>query len=590
MTQSLLDRLSEVVGNAFEAEGLDAEYGRVQRSDRPDLAPFQCNGALAAAKREKKNPRALGEALASHLSGQEMFASIEVAGPGFLNLKVTDDVLATTVTRIGSDPLNGSWQRAENDREKVVIDYGGPNIAKPLHVGHLRSAIIGESMKRLFRLVGDEVLGDIHLGDWGLQMGQLITQLELEQPELPYFDETFAGPYPEQSPVTVDDLARLYPLASAASKSDEDYRSRAQAATSALQDGRPGYRALWRHFVDVSKAALERDYAELGVTFDLWKGEANVQDRISPLTDRLADQGLVEDSEGARVIFVAEETDRKKLNPVMMIKSNGSVGYHSTDMATIEERVEDYGAQRIVYVVDNRQSQHFEEVFRAAAKAGLIGLDHLEHTGFGTMNGTDGKPFKTREGGVLRLRDLIDTVVSEARARLAENDVGSDYDEDERADIAHKIGIAALKFGDLSNPRTSDYIFDPKRFVTFEGKTGPYLLYAVVRIRSVLAKAGEEIGSTAPIIITEDAERDLAHELAAYPEAVANAYAKRMPHILCDHAFALAQAFSKFYAACRIGDEADDATRSSRLRLARITADQLATVLKTLGLPVPDRM
>ncbi|RFB04902.1 arginine--tRNA ligase [Parvularcula marina] len=588
-THSLLDRLSGVVGEAFAAEGMDASYGRVQRSDRPDLAPFQCNGALAAAKAQKQNPRALGEAVAKRLEADPLLAKVELAGPGFLNLTVTDEALGQAATKIAADPQSGAWARAEDAREKVIIDYGGPNVAKPLHVGHLRAAIIGEAMKRLFRLAGDDVLGDIHLGDWGLQMGQLITQLEIEQPDLPYFDEGNTGPYPSESPVTVDDLARLYPIASAASKEDEAYRAKAQAATTALQQGRPGYRALWQHFVDVSKAALERDYAELGVSFDLWKGEADVQDRIGPLTERLEKDGLVVESEGAKVIFVAEESDKKKLNPVMMVKSNGSVGYHSTDMATIEERVDEFGAERIIYVVDNRQSQHFEEVFRAAAKAGLIGLDRLEHTGFGTMNGTDGKPFKTREGGVLRLRDLIDMVVSEAEARIAEGEMGAEFSDEERAEIARKVGVAALKFGDLSNPRTSDYIFDPKRFVTFEGKTGPYLLYAVVRIRSVLARADSD-GGTADIVVTEQAERDLVLELAAYSEAVEGAYQKRMPHLLCDHAFSLAQAFSRFYAACRIGDEADVEKRASRLRLVRAAADQLTNALTILGLPIPDRM
>ena len=586
---SLLDRLSEAVGAAFEAEGLDPAMGRVQVSDRPDLAPFQCNGALGAAKAMKTNPRALGEALAGRLEANPLFSKIEVAGPGFLNLTVTDEILGEVATGIAADPQLGAWARPEDQRERVIMDYGGPNVAKPLHVGHLRAAIIGESMKRLFRLVGDEVLGDIHLGDWGLQMGQLITQLEIEQPDLVYFDESFTGPYPAESPVTVDDLARLYPVASAASKEDEDYRARAQAATTALQQGRPGYRALWQHFVAVSKEALERDYGELDVTFDLWKGEADVQDRIGPMVERLEATGLVEESEGAKVIFVAEESDRKKLNPVMMVKSNGSVGYHSTDMATIEERVEDFGAQRIVYVVDNRQSQHFEEVFRAAAKAGLIAEDRLEHTGFGTMNGKDGKPFKTREGGVLRLRDLIDMVVGEAEARLADNDMGSEYGDEERREIARKVGVAALKFGDLSNPRTSDYVFDPERFVTFEGKTGPYLLYAMVRIRSVLTKAGSD-GGDSDIVVTEPAERDLVLALSSYGDAVAAAYARRMPHLLADHAFLLAQAFSRFYAACRIGDEADSAKRASRLRLVRTTADQLSATLDVLGLPVPERM
>ncbi|ADM08522.1 arginyl-tRNA synthetase [Parvularcula bermudensis HTCC2503] len=586
----LRQRLGALVAEAFAAEGVDPQFGAVQRSDRPDLAPFQCNGALAAAKQAKANPRAIGEAVKRRLDDNPIFEKVELAGPGFLNLTPADGALAEAAASLSTDPHLGAWQRPVDERQTIILDYGGPNVAKPLHVGHLRAAIIGESLKRLFRAVGDDVLGDIHLGDWGLQMGQLITQLAEEQPDLPYFDADFTGPYPTQSPVTVDDLAALYPRASAASKADPDRRAAAQAATMDLQQGRPGYRALWAHFVDVSKAALEADYAELGVTFDLWRGEASVQDRIGPLTERLKAKGVVTESEGALVIDVAREADKKTLNPVMMIKSNGSVGYHSTDVATIEERVEEFGAERIVYVVDQRQAQHFEEVFRAVERAGLIEADRLEHAGFGTMNGPDGRPFKTREGGVLRLRDLIDQVVEAARRRLAEGGFSADEDSAVREDTARKVGIAALKFGDLSNPRTSDYVFDVDRFVTFEGKTGPYLLYGVVRVRSVIAKAGERPDPAAPILLTDEAERQLVLEMSLYGDAVEAAYRRRLPHLICDHAYRLAQAFSRFYTHCRIGDEADPAVRASRLALALLTARQLEAALTLLGIDVPEKM
>lgn len=584
---SLLDRLSEIVGEAFAANDLDASYGQVQRSDRPDLAQFQCNGALAAARAAKTNPRAIGQAVADKLSGNEMFRDVSLAGPGFLNLTLSDHVLNDAAEALASDTHIGGWQRP--DPEKTIMDYGGPNVAKPLHVGHLRAAIIGEAMKRLFREAGDEVLGDIHLGDWGLQMGQLITQVEIEYPDLPYFDERFDGPYPDESPVTVDDLARLYPIASAACKEDEARKAEAQKATAELQAGRPGYRALWRHFVDVSKAALEADYQELGVTFDLWKGESDVQDRIAPLVKRLTDQGIIEESDGAQVIHVARGSDKKELPPLLMIKSNGSVGYGSTDVATIEERVDEFAAERIVYVVDQRQAEHFEQVFRASARAGLIAEDRLEHTGFGTMNGKDNKPFKTREGGVLRLRDLIDMVVNKAMERLDQGGIGADFPAEERLEIARRVGIAALKFADLSNPRTTNYIFDLDRFVAFEGKTGPYLLYAVIRIRSVLAKVDAD-GGQAPFFISEDSERDLILALSSYHEALKAAYEKRLPHILCDHAFGLAQAFSRFYTQCRIGDEADLSKRASRIRLAELTQKQLSKILDILAIEIPERM
>ncbi len=584
---SLLSRLSHAVGEAFAAEGLDPALGRVQPSDRPDLAPFQCNGALAAAKQAKKNPRELAQAVATRLEADDLFAEVTLAGPGFLNLTVTDAVLAETANAIAADPDKGAWKR--ETAEKIVLDYGGPNVAKPLHVGHLRSAIIGEALKRLFKAVGDDVMGDIHLGDWGLQMGQLITQLEIEQPDLPYFVPGATGPFPPESPVTVDNLARIYPVAAQASKEDPARREAARKATAALQSGHPGYTALWRHFVDVSKAALEKDYAELGVTFDLWKGEADVHHRIAPLVDRLREGGFLEESDGAQVIRVAREDDKKDIPPLIMLSSEGSALYATTDMATIDERVDELGAERIVYVVDQRQAQHFEQVFRAADKVGLISEGRLEFAGFGTMNGTDGRPFKTREGGVLRLRDLIDQVVEEAGDRLRQGSMGEDLPEAERQSIAKDVGIAALKFADLSNPRQTDYIFDPKKFVTFEGKTGPYLLYAVVRIRSVLAKAGAEHLS-GEIVASHEAERELILALAAFPEAMRSAYEKRLPHILCEHAFSLAQAFSRFYAACRIGDEADEKLRFSRLVLAKTTHDQLLFVLTLLGLPVPARM
>ncbi|MGV6819926.1 MAG: arginine--tRNA ligase [Parvularcula sp.] len=584
---SLLDRLTDLASGAFSAENLDPAFGRVQVSDRPDLAPYQCNGALAAAKAAKTNPRQIGEAVAARLRDSGLFSDITVAGPGFLNLTPTDEVLHDAIADLAGDAAVGAWQRPRP--EKMILDYGGPNVAKPLHVGHLRAAIIGEALKRLARQVGDDVLGDIHLGDWGLQMGQLITQVALEQPELSYFDAAFTGPYPAESPVTVEDLARLYPIASAACKEDEARLADAQAATAELQRGRPGYRALWQHFVDVSKDALRRDYGELGVTFDLWKGEADVQDRIGPLVERLTAAGIVVESDGAQVIEVARPDDKKELPPLMMIKSNGSVGYGSTDVATIEERIEEFGAERIVYVVDQRQAQHFEQVFRAADKAGLIAEDRLEHAGFGTMNGKDGRPFKTRDGGVLRLRDLIDMVIDKATARIEEGNFGSAYPAEERAEIARKVGIAALKFADLSNPRTTDYVFDLDRFVAFEGKTGPYLLYAAVRIRSVLARAGGA-PADAPIRISDQAERDLILTLARYSEAVEGAYKRRMPHILCDHAFGLAQAFSRFYTACRIGDEEREDVRASRLRLSQVTLDQLSHVLAILGIDVPSRM
>lgn len=581
---TLLDDLSVVMGGAFAAAGLDASHGRVAPADRPDLAQFQCNGALAAAKAAKQNPRALAGAVIDNLKSDEIFHEITIAGPGFINLKLKDDYLAA---RANDGDLG--WRR--EDAEKIVIDYGGPNVAKPLHVGHLRAAIIGESLKRIARSVGDEVTGDAHLGDWGLQMGQLISELELRQPDLPYFTNGAEGPFPDEAPITLSDLEAMYPAASAACKEDKARADLARKATKALQDGRPGYRALWRHFVDLSVTAMKKDYADLGVDFDLWNGEADADPLIPEIGEDLKSRGLLEASDGADIIRVAREEDKKEVPPIIFRNSEGAVGYHATDIATIVDRVRNLDPDRMLYVVDARQRLHFEQVFRAVDLAGIFAESKLEHLWFGTMNGKDGRPFKTREGGTLKLRDFIDMVTEKARERLAENGLAEGFSEAETAEMARKVGVAALKFADLSNPRTSDYIFDIDRFTSFEGKTGPYLLYARARIRSVLAKAkAAGAGASSDIAIGSDEERDLVLALLSFADALRDAYRKRLPHILCEHSFTLAQSFSKFYAACRIVDEADANVRSARLGLVECVAAQLDAVFALLGIEAPERM
>ncbi len=580
---TVIDELSAAVGEAFAAAGLDASYGSVKPADRPDLAQFQCNGALAAAKAAKQNPRALAEAVIEKLKERSEFAELTVAGPGFINIKMSDAFLGERIDSLAADEKHGGWGTAAP--EKVVMDYGGPNVAKPLHVGHLRAAIIGESLKRIFRFAGDTVIGDVHLGDWGLQMGQLISELELRQPGLPYFAAGEEGPFPNEPPISLKDLEDMYPTASAACKADP------ARADIARKDGRPGYRALWRHFVDLSVAAMKRDYEDLGVEFDLWKGEADADPLIPELTNDLAARGILEESDGAQIIRVARDDDNKEMPPIIFVNSEGAVGYHATDVATIVDRKRSLDPDRMVYVVDARQRLHFEQVFRAVDKAGYFDETKLEHLWFGTMNGKDGKPFKTREGGTLKLRDFIDMVTDRARERLADSGLAEGYGEEETADIARKVGVAALKFADLSNTRTSDYIFDLDRFMAFEGKTGPYLLYASVRIRSVLAKAAAAgAGEPGPVALGAPEERDLALALLSFGEAVRESHLRRMPHILCEHAFVLAQSFSKFYAACRIADEQDDAKRASRLTLARTVGGQLDIVLGLLGLEAPERM
>ena len=581
---ALLEALSSTVGDVFEQQGLDRALGQVRFSDRPDLAQFQCNGALAAAKAQKKNPREIAEAIASALRDNAVFEKVELAGPGFINLTLTDAALSE---RANAWRLESAFAGVSPKPEKLVIDYGGPNVAKPLHVGHLRAAIIGECLKRLFRATGDEVVADVHLGDWGLPMGQLITELKREQPDLPYFEEGDNGPYPEDPPVSLADLERLYPQASAACKESPDRAEEARAATAALQKGRPGYRALWGHFVAVSRAAIESEYGDLGVTFDLWHGESHADPFMAKTIASFRDKELVQKDDGAEIVAVARADDKKKIPPLILLKSDGSVLYGTTDLATIVDRAENIAPDRMIYVVDQRQALHFVQVFRSAALAGLFPEEKLEHIGFGTINGKDGKPFKTREGGALRLRKLIDQAVEKALERMAESGVGKDMPAAEKADVARKIAIAALKFADLSNPRTSDYIFDLDRFVAFEGKTGPYLLYAAVRIASVLEKTGDQPGD---IDISLEEERQLALKILSFEGAVAAAKEKRMPHLLCDHAYELAQAFSKFYSAARISDEADAGRRQSRLRLSTVVRAQLLALFDILGFEAPARM
>ena len=592
--------LGEAVGAAFAAEGVDKALARVTASDRPDLADFQSNGALAAAKALKANPRELAARVAERLAADPRLSSVEVAGPGFINMKLSNAALAQRAAEVAADKELAGASRVEP--RKVVIDYGGPNVAKPMHVGHLRSAIIGESLKRLFRLRGDEVTGDAHFGDWGFQMGLLITACGDEGLADAFMAEG-DGPFPAETPVTLADLDRLYPLAAGKAKEDPAFRDRARKATAELQGGRPGYRALWSHFVAVSREALKREYDDLSVDFDLWNGESDADPLMDEMIADLKAKGLLVEDDGAQVVHVARdgETRKKKLAdgsvieapsppPLLVISSEGSAMYGTTDLATILDRKKSIGPDLILYVVDERQAEHFEQVFRAAYLAGYAPEKSLEHLGFGTMNGADGKPFKTRAGGVLKLRDLIDMATEKARERLHEAKLGDDLPEAEFEDIAHKVAVAALKFSDLSNNRTTSYVFDLDRFMSFEGKTGPYLLYQAVRVKSLLRKAAEQGVALAPIVIEEAAERDLALTLDAFDAATADAYDKRSPNLIAEHAYRLAQSFSKFYAACPILVAPDAATKGSRLALAAATLHQLETALRLLGIETPERM
>ncbi|HEY2446745.1 MAG TPA: arginine--tRNA ligase [Rhizomicrobium sp.] len=584
----LLAELSAAAGRAFAAEGFDPALGKVDFSNRADLAQFQCNGALAAAKISSAAPRAVAEQIAGRLRGEKLFAKVEIAGPGFINLDMSDDALVRRAGVMAADAQLGAPQTGRH--KTLVIDFGGPNVAKPMHVGHLRTAIIGDSLQRLFRANGWRVLSDVHLGDWGLPMGQLIAEIGRRGIAPLYFDASFSGPYPQDSPVTMEELEEMYPAAAAACKTDLAHLDEARAATADLQSGRPGYRALWRHFFDVSERGLKREFASLGVVFDLWKGEADVDSLIGPMIEDLKARKLAEMSEGALIVPVSEAGDKKEIPPLILLKSDGAVLYGTTDLATIVDRVQAHDPDLILYVVDQRQHLHFEQVFRAARKAELNGRASLEHVGYGTVNGPDGKPFKTRAGGVMKLYDLIGMATKEAALRLQEQGLAVEYSVNEREDVAKAVGLAAIKFADLANFRTSDYLFDLIRFTAFEGKTGPYLQYAAVRIQSILRRADQECLTRSAPKIESVEERRLLLLLASLTDAMANAEIRRAPNVLCDFAFVLAQEFSRFYTAHHILSETDIGRRAARLGLCELTLRVMTKVLDLLGIQIPPKM
>lgn len=587
---SLLDQLSARFGAAFAALELEVGDGEVAVSQRPELAQFQCNGALGAAKRAGKSPRDLAQDVIDNLGDKEIFSDLSIAGPGFINISVTDEALAAVVENLRGSGGVGITPVAAPLR--TIVDYGGPNVAKELHVGHIRPALIGESVKRTLRAIGHDVLGDVHLGDWGSPMGQLIAELEDRRPELPYFDAAYTGPYPEEPPVAMEDFNEMYPTASARASADPAFSERARQATADLQKGRPGYLALWRHFRDVSITAIKSVYDELGVEFNLWHGESTIAGRIDPLVERLLASGVATKSDGAVIVDVAEPDDKAEIPPLLLAKSDGATLYTTWDVATIEDRVEELDAAAVVYVVDARQSLHFEQVFRASRKAGIVGADVLlEHAGNGTVNGPDGRPLKTKDGGAPLLRVVIDDAIARAAERLDENDLAGGYDATERDAIARLVGLAALKYGDLQNHRASDYIFDLDRFVSFEGRTGPYLLYSAVRMQSILRKAADR--GLAPGAIqraASDYDRNLMLASLRLPEAVNRAAEHRAPNHIAMYAYELAAEFSRFYEHCHILDEPDPARQAGWLGLVELVRRELVFVLDLLVMDVPERM
>jgi arginyl-tRNA synthetase len=586
--EKMIEKLSSIVQEKFEQLGYDREYGTVTVSNRPDMCQFQCNGALAAAKKYKKAPIQIANSIVEELKNAEEFELIEAVNPGFINIILKDNFIVNYLNHMGKDKKFGCSE-ASNPLT-IMVDYGGANVAKPLHVGHLRSAIIGESIKRISRFLGHKVIGDVHLGDWGLQIGMVISELRRRKPELPYFDEAFTGEYPAEAPFTIDELEEIYPAASKLAKSDETAMEEARKVTYELQNGKEGYIALWKHILGVSVVDLEKNYNKLNVEFDLWKGESDSQKYIGEMVKYLEENNYTYESEGATVIDVSKEADTHTIPPFIVFKSDGATLYSTTDLATIWERIKDYNPDEIVYVVDKRQGMHFEQVFRAAVKTKIVDQKpKLSFLGFGTMNGKDGKPFKTREGGVMRLQDLIKMIKDNVRGRLTE---GKSLDEIEVEEISRKVGLAALKYGDLSNQATKDYVFDLDRFSSFEGNTGPYILYTIVRIKSILNKCQEEINKyelklTNP---SSEAERDLMLKLTAFNVVVEKAFYDKAPNKICEYIYDLANLFNRFYHDNRIITEENLDKKMSWIKLITMTKSILETGLELLGLEAPDKM
>lgn len=587
--KKLLELISEEVKKAFVEAGYEEELGRVTISNRPDLCEYQCNGAMAGAKKYHKAPIMIAQDVAEKLKGSTVFSEVDAAPPGFLNLKVKEEFLAGYLREMASAPKFGAGEPGKG--KKIVIDYGGPNVAKPLHVGHLRSGIIGESIKRICRYAGAEVIGDIHLGDWGLQMGLIIYELSLRKPDLPYFDENFSGEYPQEAPFTISELEEIYPTASGKSKEDPEYKERAMEATYKLQSGVRGYRALWDHIIRVSVADLKRNYDRLNVEFDLWKGESDVQERIPAMVEYMKREGYAHESEGALVVDVAREDDTREVPPCMILKSDGAALYNTTDLATIQERMEKIAPDQLIYVVDKRQELYFEQVFRCARKTKLVKPEtELTFLGFGTMNGRDGKPFKTREGGVMRLEYLLEEVYEEMLRKISEN---KEMPEEEAKKTAEIVALSAVKYGDLSNQASKDYIFDIQRFTSSEGNTGVYLLYTMVRIKSILSRYREQDGraeDTEIAVTGNESAKELMKTIAGFSAMTENAWQETAPHKVCAYMYDLANGLNHFYHETKILTEENEGKKSAYIALLGLTLRVMEACTCLLGFSAPERM
>ena len=594
--KKILDLITDEVTKAFTECGYDAKYAKVTLSNRPDLCEYQCNGAMAAAKEYKKAPFMIADEVVEKLAANPIFAKAESVKPGFLNLKIDEAYLADYVAKMQEDEGRFGCEKTEAPKT-IMIDYGGPNVAKPLHVGHLRSAIIGESVKRIGKFMGHNVIGDVHLGDWGLQMGLIITELKQRRPELVYFDDTYTGEYPEEAPFTISELEEIYPTASKKSKEDETYKEAAMQATFELQHGKRGYQALLKHILNVSVTDLKRNYANLNVSFELWKGESDAQPYIPDMVQKMKDDGFAYISDGALVVDVKEETDTKEIPPCMILKSDGASLYNTTDLATMVWRMKDYNPDELIYVVDKRQELYFTQVFRCARKTGIVKPEtELKFLGFGTMNGKDGRPFKTRDGGVMRLEHLISGINEEMLAKIQENQKTKEnlgISTEEAENTAKMVALAAIKYGDLSNQASKDYIFDIDRFTSFEGNTGPYILYTIVRIKSILNKyhgLGKDESGAVIGAAHSKSEKDLMLELSKFNAVMESAFEETAPHKICSYIYDLANAFNSFYHGTKIMSEENETVQKSYIRLLELTKSVLETCIDVLGFSAPERM
>ncbi len=581
--EKILDIISNKMADAFQKAGYDPAYGRVTVSNRPDLCQYQCNGALSAAKEYKCAPIQIANAVAENLSKND-FSMCQAVMPGFINLNLSDSFLQRYLEQMRNEADFGVEKVGQG--KTAIIDYGGANVAKPLHIGHLRPAIIGESLKRLHKFMGYNTIGDVHLGDWGLQMGLIIAELQERQPELCYFDPDYTGEYPTEAPFTLSDLEEIYPTASS-KKSDPVFAEKAHIATLENQQGRRGYRAIWQHIMNISLPDLKRIYDALDVHYEKWLGESDADPYIPDMVADLKGRGLAVLSEGAWVVPVAEESDKKEVPPMILIKSDGSAIYATTDLATIVQRMRDWNPDKMLYVTDKRQNLHFEQVFRAAHKSGIVKEDTvLEHVGHGTMNGADGKPFKTRDGGVLRLEQLLNDMTDFVRSKVVENQIVS---EDMVEDTTAKIALAALKYGDLSNQPTKDYNFDLERFAAFEGNTGPYILYTIVRINSILTRYGA--WEHLPIAAPANAQaRELMLSVTRLSPALETALRTSTPNTICAYIYELAGAVNKFYHETRILTEEDKDLQAGYISLIGLSKRILEQCIDLLGFTAPEKM